>query len=81
MHELNYWGSKQQVRQQHHSRKLDPLNQLFFLMLVKLELNLKFEDLAFRFGLSASTVSHYITTWLCFLYQHLKEIYCMVTIH
>ena len=27
------------------------------------------EDLSFRFGLSVSLVSHYITTWICFLYH------------
>ena len=45
-----------------------------FLTLVKLKLNLKVEDLAFRFKISASVVSRYITTWICFLYHHLKEI-------
>ena len=48
-------------------------NQLF-LTLVKLKRNLKLRDLAFRFGLSTSQVSRYITTWICFLYHHLKEI-------
>ena len=32
------------------------------------------KDLSFRFGLSTSRVSRYIKTWICFLYQHLKEI-------
>ena len=73
VHELNYWGSRQQPQQRHHSRKLDPMNQLF-LLLVKLRRNLKGEDLAFRFGISASTVSRYLTTWICFLYHHLKEL-------
>ena len=52
---------------------LEPINQLF-LALVKLKLNLKLKDLAFRFGISPSVVSRYINTWICFLYQHLKEI-------
>ena len=52
---------------------LDPINQLF-LTLVKLKLNLKLKDLAFRFGISPSVVSRYINTWICFLYHHLKEI-------
>ena len=55
------------------SFKLDPKNQLF-LLLVKLKLNLKVKDLAFRFGLSTSQASRYITTWVCFLYHHLKEL-------
>ena len=42
--------------------------------LVKLRLNLKVMDLAFHFGVSASTVSRYVTTWICFMYHHLKEL-------
>ena len=71
--ELNYWGSKQRAYQRHYDCKLNPMNQLF-LTLVKLRLNLKVKDLAFRFGISTSTVSRYITTWICFLYHHLKEL-------
>ena len=70
---LNYWGSKEGVRQRRRARKLDPRNQLF-LTLVKLKLNLKVTDLAFRFGLSASLTSRYITTWICFLYHHFREL-------
>ena len=72
VHKLNYWGSKEQP-QRYHTRKLDPMNQLF-LLLIKLRCNLKGEDLAFRFGISASSVSRYITTWICFLYHRLKEL-------
>ena len=70
---LNYWGSKEGNRVRYRKRKLDPLNQLF-LMLVKLRLNSKVLDLALRFGLSGSQTSCYITTWVCFLYRHLSEI-------
>ena len=28
----------------------------------------------FRFGISTGTASQYVTTWICFLYQHLKEL-------
>lgn len=71
---LNYWGSKEQVLQRRRrSRKLKPKNQLF-LVLVKLKLNLKLNDMAYRFGVSTSQVSRYITTWICFLYHHMKEI-------
>ena len=73
VNELNYWGSKQRTHQRHYSCKLNPINQLF-LTLVKLRLNLKVKDLAFRFGISATSVSRYIITWICFLYQHLKEL-------
>lgn len=71
--ELNYWGSKKRFRKRKRPRKLDPENQLF-MTLVKLRLNLKTKDLAFRFGVSATQVSRYITTWICFLYHHLSEL-------
>lgn len=70
---LNYWGEKPGPRKRNRSRKLDTKNQLF-LTLVKLRLNLKLKDMSFRFGLSTAQVSRYITTWICFLYHHLKEI-------
>ena len=70
---LNYWGEKPGPRKRNRSRKLDTKNQLF-LTLVKLRLNLKLKDMSFRFGLSTAQVSRYITTWVCFLYHHLKEI-------
>ena len=70
---LNYWGSKVGVRKRLRLRKIDPKNQLF-LVLVKLRLNLRHRDLAFRFGLSVSLVSRYITTWICFLYRELQDI-------
>ena len=81
VNELNYWGSKKKVstRQRRRSHKLDPKNQ-FFLTLVKLRLNLKVKDLAFRFGISTGSVSQYITTWICFLYHHLKELEWMPSV-
>ena len=76
---LRHWGSKGGVRLRQRARKLDPKNQIF-LTLVKLKLNLKLSDLAFRFGLSPTQVSRYLTTWICFLYHHLKEIYWMPSV-
>ena len=73
VHKLNYWGSKEGSRVRNRQRKLDPENQLF-MTLVKLRLNLKTKDLAFRFGLSTSQISRYLTTWICFLYHHIKEL-------
>ena len=73
VNELHYRGEKEGKGLRHRVRKLDPLNQLF-LTLLKLKLNLKQKDLAFRFGISPSVVSRYITTWICFLYHHLSEI-------
>ena len=70
---LNYWGSKQNPWKQNQSKKLRPMDQLL-MTLMKLTLNLKFLDLAVCFGVSESTVSRYVTTWICFLYHHLKEV-------
>ena len=70
---LQYWRSKEGARVRNRKRKLDPENQLF-LALVKLRLNLMTKDLAFRFGLSTAQVSRYLTTWICFLYHHIKEL-------
>ena len=64
VHHLNYWGTKQHTL--NHQKKLSPLNKLW--------LNLTERDIAFRFGVSTSTVSRYFITWICFLYSHLKEI-------
>ena len=44
VHKLNYWGSREKPHQRLYSRKLDPKNQLF-LLLVKLRRSLKVEDL------------------------------------
>ena len=79
VHKLNYWGSKEGSRIWNRRRKLDPENQLF-MTLVKLRLNLKTKDLAFRFGLSTSQVSRYLTTWICFLYHHIKELEWMPSV-
>ncbi len=69
---LNYWGDKSTAKSKRR-KKLDPIDQLL-LTLIKLRQNLKERDLAFRFGIAASTVSKYFITWVCFLYSHLKEI-------
>ena len=73
VHELKYWGEKDYERKQQRKRKLTSLDQ-FFLMMIKIKLNLRNKDLGYRFGISESLVSRYICTWICFLYQHLKEI-------
>lgn len=70
---LNYWGSKEGSRVRKRKHKLNPINQ-FFLTMIKLKLNPMLADLAYRFGISTSVVSRYITTWICFLYHQLKEI-------
>ena len=68
-----YRGVSQRAQKRQRRQKLDSLNQLF-LTLIKLRLNLRNKDLAFRFGVSESLVSRYVTTWISFLYHHLKEV-------
>ena len=70
---LNYWGKKKTTTSRKRKMKLSPLNQLF-LTLIKLKLNLRERDIAYRFGISTSTVSKYFITWVCFLYYQLSEI-------
>ena len=53
--------------------KLDTLNQLF-MTLVKLKLDVSVHDIAFWFQISSTTFSRYFITWVCFLYQELREI-------
>ena len=69
---LKYWGSKP-VKTKQRAKKIDSLNQLF-LTLIKLKLNLKERDLAYRFGIAVSVVSKYFITWVCFLYNQFREI-------
>ena len=72
VYHLRYHGSKSKGKR-HRKTKLDPLNQ-FFLMLVKLKLDLNMRDMAFRFGVSSTSVSRYFITWICFLYHQLNEL-------
>ena len=48
---------------------LPPIEE-FLLVLIRLRLGLLEQDIAYRFGLSQSTVSRIITTWINFLYYH-----------
>lgn len=59
VHCLNYWGDKGAKTKR--KKKLDPKNQLL-LTLMKLRQNPKERDLAFRFGVSVSTMSKYFIT-------------------
>ena len=54
-------------------RILSPLNE-FFLLLVRLCLGLFEKDLAYRFGISQSSVSRILITWINFVYLQLKQI-------
>ena len=46
----------------------------FFLLRVRLRLDLLQQDLAYRFGISQSSVSRILTTWIKFVYLKLKRI-------
>ena len=78
VNKLWYWDSKNNVSGKRRWMKLDLLNQLF-MTLMKLRLNLREWDLAYRFGLAVSVVSKYFITWVCFLYNHLCEVDWMPT--
>ena len=54
-------------------RSLTPLNE-FFLTFCRLRVGLKQQGLAYRFGISLSTMSRIITTWLDFIFHKFKEI-------
>ncbi|SMN01597.1 hypothetical protein SPONL_2142 [uncultured Candidatus Thioglobus sp.] len=54
-------------------RALNPLNE-YFLTLVRLRLGLQERDLADRFGVTQSTVSVIVNTWLNLLHHHLVEL-------
>ena len=54
-------------------RKLPPLKE-FFLTIVRLRLGLLEQDIAYRFGISQSTVSRIFTTWINFMYLQFKRI-------
>ena len=56
-----------------HHRSLTPSNE-YFLTLCRLRAGLKEQDLAYRFGISQSTVSRIVTTWLDFMFHKFKEI-------
>ncbi|KAK2153699.1 hypothetical protein NP493_2271g00004 [Ridgeia piscesae] len=68
-----YWnqqlktGEKSPSKRPGVRRKLSPLNE-FFLMMVRLRVGLLNTDLAYRFGISPSSVSKIVTSWIQFLY-------------
>ncbi|KAK2178058.1 hypothetical protein NP493_564g03051 [Ridgeia piscesae] len=68
-----YWnqqlktGDKSPSKRPGVRRKLSPLNE-FFLTMVRLRVGLLNKDLAYRFGISPSSVSKIVTSWIQFLY-------------
>ena len=74
VYNLEYWGAEERKSSRRWKNKaLTPLNQ-YFLVMIKLRLNLRVIDLAIRFGISKSLVSRYFTTWVCLMYRQFKEI-------
>ena len=81
MENLNYWGQGKDVeinndaldgsdknsRSKGRHRTLCPIDE-FFLVMIRLRLGLLEKDLAYRFGISQSTVSRILITWINFLY-------------
>ena len=76
---LNYWGQSKDVETNNDTldgsdksskgrhRTLCPIDE-FFLVMIRLRLGLLEKDLAYRFGMSQSTVSRILITWINFLY-------------
>ena len=59
--------NKDQSATKGRDRKLTPENELF-LTLVRLRLGLLHQDIAYRFGISVSTVHDILETWIQFLF-------------
>ena len=77
---LNYWGQgkdfmiydntvdgDKSFQPKGRHRILCPIDE-FFLVMIRLHLGLLEKDLAYRFGISQSTVSRILITWINFLY-------------
>ena len=60
-------------KKKRRDRSLSPIEELF-MTLIRLRVGLMEQDLAYRFGVSQSTVSRIIITWINFLYLELKKI-------
>ena len=79
VNKLNYWASSSSTVEMQcksnkgRKRSLSPLEEVF-LILVRLRLGLFEQDIAYRFGISQSTVSRIFCTWINLLYVQLKEI-------
>uniref|UniRef100_A0A8C6SJG8 THAP-type domain-containing protein n=2 Tax=Neogobius melanostomus TaxID=47308 RepID=A0A8C6SJG8_9GOBI len=65
--ELSYHKSSVKSETSSRERRLDPINQLF-LTIIRLRTGLPQNDLAYRFGISVSSVSKIVTTWIQFMY-------------
>lgn len=75
---LRYWGNSNTgsdhiLDSRGAPRKLTPMNE-FLLVLCRLRCGLLEIDLAHRFGISQSTVSRILITWINFLYFKFKDL-------
>ena len=74
---LKYWSHTSETDQVKSSsgrkRILSPLEE-YFLVMVRLRLGLFEQDLAYRFGVSQSTISRIVITWINLLYLQFKQI-------
>ena len=72
----NYWGGGGggEERKETSPSEKARFSYQFLLILMKLKLNLHTLNLAARFGIFESLETSYVTIWVCFLYQHYKEI-------
>ena len=74
--QLNYWGSSNaENREAKHGpqRKVQPIDELFML-LYRLRCDPLEKDIADRFGISQTTVSRTLITWINFLYHTSKAV-------
>lgn len=78
--QLNYWGSASagechllEAKKDGPPRKLKPIDELF-IVLYRLRCNTLEKDIGDRFGISASSVSRILNTWINFLYYTLKQL-------
>ena len=72
---MTYWKGAGTTadRKNTFSSKLTLIDQ-FFSVLLRLKVGLFVQDVADRFNVSVGTYSKYFTTWICLLFEELKEI-------
>ncbi len=73
----NYWGStysdSRDEQKRGPQRKIQPIDEVF-MVLYRLRYDALEKDIADRFGVSISTVSRTLNTWINFLYYTLKQL-------
>ena len=77
--EMRTWQGKRTPTSERNSDKSGPkskipLQEQFFMVMVRLRLGLNVEDLADRFYVSSSTISRIFTTWINLMYVKFKEL-------